>query len=387
MLIRKNWLSIGAYAGMFVFGIVVALLGAILPMLSEKLSFDLAGAGNLFFVMNLAMLLSMMALGPLMDRFGKRAPLVAGPFLVALALVLIAAASSYSLLLVAVAVLGIGGSALNGATNTLVADLHADPREKNSALNVLGIFFGFGALFLPFTIGSLLQTLGLKRILHVAMALSLAPALLFLALAFPPPRHKEGLPIAEMARLAKNPLVLAFAFLLFFESGNEFIIGGYTSSYLARQLNSTVSAASYLLAAYWGAVMLARVLLSRLLLRVQGPTVVLASAAGAAAGVLLLLAARSQGAALAALVLIGLSLAGIYPTVLGLAGTRFEEYSGTVFGILFTVALTGGMTLPWLVGRLAEAHGLGQAMALAAVNFGMVAIMQLAVVRFTRPTH
>ena len=47
-----------AYAGMFVFGIVMALLGAVMPVLSERLSFTLADIGTLFLVMNFAMLVT-----------------------------------------------------------------------------------------------------------------------------------------------------------------------------------------------------------------------------------------------------------------------------------------------------------------------------------------
>jgi len=43
----------------------------------------------------------------------------------------------------------------------------------------------------------------------------------------------------------------------------------------------------------------------------------------------------------------------VYPAVLGLAGSRFPAHSGTVFGVLFTMALTGGMTRPWVTGRAA----------------------------------
>ena len=64
-------------------------------------------------------------------------------------------------LLLAVALLGLGGSALNGASNALVADLHEDPAAKSAALNRVGLFFGFGALFIPFAIGLLLRAAGL----------------------------------------------------------------------------------------------------------------------------------------------------------------------------------------------------------------------------------
>lgn len=381
--IRKSWLSGGAYAGMFVFGIVMALLGAILPVLSRQIRFDLAQTGNLFLTMNFAMLVSMLALGPLMDRYGEKPPLIGGSLLVAAALALIAAASSYEFLIASAALLGIGGGALNGATNTLVADLHADPREKNAALNVLGIFFGFGALFLPFAIGSMLQALGLAVILSSAIALSVVPAVVFAALAFPAPKQSERLPLGEIAHLAKNPLLLLLSFLLFFQSGNEFIVGGYTSTYLTGDLNISVSAASYLLAAYWGSIMAARVISSRLLLRVEPGKLVLWSGLCAALGAAVLLLASSLAPAAVAVVLIGLGFASIYPTTLGLAGSRFEKYSGTVFGIMFAIALIGGMTMPWAVGQLANRYGLRSALILAVTNSLTIFLIQLAVGRAT----
>ena len=45
-----------AYAGMLVFGIVMALLGAVLPALSARLEYSVADIGGLFLAMNSAML-------------------------------------------------------------------------------------------------------------------------------------------------------------------------------------------------------------------------------------------------------------------------------------------------------------------------------------------
>jgi fucose permease len=69
----------------------------------------------------------------------------------------------------------------------------------------------------------------------------------------------------------------------------------------------------------------------------------------------------------------GVALAGIFPTVLGVAGAAFRERSGTAFGILLTVALTGGMTMPWLAGHLAASVGLRWVFVLAALNFFIIA--------------
>jgi fucose permease len=125
----------------------------------------------------------------------------------------------------------------------------------------------------------------------------------------------------------------------------------------------------------------ARVLLSRLLLKAKGPGVVMLSGLGTAAGVCLLMLAHSAVPAAAGTVLIGLSFAGIYPTVLGLAGARFEESSGTVFGILFAIALVGGMLMPWTVGQLAEQTGLRAALGIAVFNGVMICVIQAVIAR------
>ena len=374
-----EWLSRAAYAGMFVFGIVMALLGAVLPLIARRVGFDLGEAGNLFFVMNLCQLASVLGLGWLTDRFGKRLPFVGGAFLVAAAVALVAVAREYSALVLAIALLGVGGGALNGSTNALISDLHDDPKRKNAALNLLGVFFGIGALFLPFTIGALLESLGLELILMAAATLAAGAGLFYLLLKFPPPARREGVPLAEVGLLVRNPLVLALGFLLFFQSGNEFILGGYATSFLTTDSKVSDSAASYLLAGYWGSIMLARVFLSRFLLKAKGSTAVLISATVAAIGVITLVSGSGVWGAALGLVLIGVGFASIFPTTLGAAGARFAGRSGTVFGILIAIALSGGMTLPWLVGHLARDYGLRWALLVAVFNCLMIFGLQLAV--------
>jgi fucose permease len=364
-----------AFAGMFVFGIVMALLGAVMPVLSTRLSLGLDDVGSLFLVTNGAMLATSIVVGPAIDRYGLKAPLAAGGFLVALALILLGRASSFGQLLPAVACLGIGGGALNASTNTLVADLHDDPVGKAAALNILGVFFGFGALILPFSIGALLTRVGLTALLVVAAGLCAATGLAAVAMAFPPPKQAHGWPLGEMRRFVRLPVVLVLAFLLFFQSGNEFILGGYFATFLTQQLRVAVDTASYLLAAYWAAIMASRILLSRAVLRLGPHAIVLGGAILSAAGALTVAGASTTTVAVSGILITGIALAGIFPTVLGVAGAAFQEHSGTVFGILFTTALTGGMTMPWVAGNLAASSGLRAVFLLAAANFVAIAVI------------
>ena len=195
---RSSALSWSAYAGMFVFGIVMALLGAILPSLADRLRFDVADIGTLFLVMNFGMLACSSLVGLIIDHYGMKLPLAAGAALVAGALGVIVAAQSFAAMIPAVVLLGVGGGALNAATNTLVADLHDDPKRKSSALNMLGVFFGIGALFLPFAIGALIANFGITPLLIAAAALCAAVAVYAAALRFPRPKQPHRLPVGDM---------------------------------------------------------------------------------------------------------------------------------------------------------------------------------------------
>jgi fucose permease len=386
--VRAGWLNASAYTGMFGFGVVMALLGSVLPLLSARLHFDLAQAGNLFFAMNAAMLATTLALGPCLDRFGHKWPLAGAPLFVSGALALIANANQLEGVVAAVVLLGIGGGALNQTTNTLVADLSEGAHGKSVALNLLGVFFGFGALFVPFTMGSLVRALGLANILYMAAGVSLVPTVLSIRLSFPHPQQRGGVPLASILLLLRQPLVLIFSFLLFFESGSEFILGGYITTYLTRNLGATVSSASYLLAGYWGALMVARIVLSRTFLRQGGGKLIVGSALGVALSMVLLLTARSVSLAGAAILLLGFSIATIFPTVLGLAGASYAGHAGTVFGILIGIALSGGMTMPWLTGKLSEEYGIRRGLLIVIANALAVFALQLGAGRVMKsPPH
>ncbi|MHB8056051.1 MAG: MFS transporter, partial [Candidatus Aminicenantales bacterium] len=170
-------LQISAFTGIFVFGIVMAVLGAILPSLFERLKIDKAEAGRLFLFMNFAMLVTSVFFGPVVDRFGFKRFLTLSSLLVMAAFGLLAFSSGYTMIIIAAVILGLGGGGLNGGTNTLTSDLN--PGRQGSALNLLGIFFGFGALTIPFLIGMLLAWGGLVRILLVAAILAVVPFVLF----------------------------------------------------------------------------------------------------------------------------------------------------------------------------------------------------------------
>jgi FHS family glucose/mannose:H+ symporter-like MFS transporter len=379
---RTAQLMLSACAGMFVFGIVMAILGAIMPSLFEKIQFNKSEAGNLFFTMNLAMLVMSLFFGPIVDRFGFKSFLIICSVLVAFSLLLFTAASSYAVILVAAIFLGFGGGGLNGGTNALTSDIH--PEKRSSALNLLGIFFGFGALTIPFLIGAWLENIGLRSILVLAIVLSLVPLFLFLIFSFPKPKHEQGFPLLHAAHVIKNPLLWLSGFLLFFQSGNEFTVGGWISTYLHESFGFTAKTASFLLAGYWAAIMGGRLASSKVLRILKSTNLILLSAmVSLCAAVLMVLSPSKFLAGLGAIVL-GLGFAAIFPTTLAVVGEAFPRFSGTAFSVVFVVATLGGMSSPWLVGKIAHAYSLKQGMFIPVVNCSMIILIQILIIRLQR---
>jgi FHS family glucose/mannose:H+ symporter-like MFS transporter len=375
-------LMLSACAGMFVFGIVMAILGAIMPSLFAKIQFNKSEAGNLFFTMNLAMLVMSLFFGPIVDRFGFKSFLIICSVLVAFSLILFTAASSYAVILAAAIFLGFGGGGLNGGTNALTSDIH--PEKRSSALNLLGIFFGFGALTVPFLVGAWLEDIGLRYILILATVLSLVPLFLFLIFSFPKPKHGQGFPLSHAAHVVKNSLLWLCGFLLFFQSGNEFTVGGWISTYLHESFGLTARTASFLLAGYWAAIMGGRLASSKVLRVLRSTNLILLSAMVSLFASILVVVSPSRFLAGLAAVVLGLGFAAIFPTTLAVVGEAFPRFSGTAFSVVFVVATLGGMTSPWLVGKIAHAYSLKQGMFIPIVNCSMIILIQILIIRLQR---
>src|SRR5689334_19163253 len=147
--IQRGLLFAGASAGIAVFGIVIAMLGTVfgLPEMQARLHMDLAQKGNLFLLLYFGIFLASVLVGPLIDAIGNKAILLLSSALVAVAMAGFALAHSLAGASVAAVALGVGGGGLNTSTSALVSDLYDE--KRGAMLNVLGIFFGVGALAVP----------------------------------------------------------------------------------------------------------------------------------------------------------------------------------------------------------------------------------------------
>ncbi len=371
-------LLVAACAGMFIFGIALVLLGTLfgLPEMRARLQLDLVRQGNLQALLLFGVFLATVVVGPLIDRFGNKAVLAISSVLVALALAGFASANSFHSAIAYALLLGIGGGGLNTSTNVLVSDVYGD--DRGPMLNVLGIFFGVGALLIPMLTSIVAAKIG--AVMLSAAAVATLCALAYMLLPFPAAREAHSFSWREAARVARYPGVLLFAFLLFFESGNEASLNGWTSTWTGG-LGAPEKTATAVLAAFQASMMAGRILAARLLRTITKPRLVFASGAGAVVGCAIMLLARSVSLMAVGVVLTGVAFAAIYPTTLAMAGDRYQRFSGTVFGVLFSIALLGGIAFPWGLGHVSNAFGLRVGIVLPLAGAAMICVMIAVIAR------
>ena len=376
---RLFWAACG---GMFVFGIVLAVLGVLfgLPEMRERVMVNLAQQGDIFLMLFFGVLISTVLTGPIFDSFGSKAVLASSAVIVTCALVAFSVSRSFSAALVAAFALGFGGGGLNTAANALIADLYTE--ERGAMLNYLGMFFGVGALFIPLLAAVITNLLSISQLLLVAASLAGACALAYILLPFPPPRDTVGFSIfASVAAARRHPGVMLFATLLFFQSGNESAIGGWTSTYVGST-GASPQVATWILAGYWAALMVGRLLGGKFVDAIGKERLVLMSGIGSAVGAGILYVSHSLTMLAVGAVVIGLSFASIYPTTLAMAADRYQRNAGTIFGLLFAVGLIGGMLFPWALGRISQVAGVRAGMVLPVA--GAIVITALVVVIWRR---
>jgi len=373
--LRLFW---AAGAGMFVFGVTLAILGALfgLPQMRDRLHVDLAQQGDIFLMLYFGIFVSTVIVGPIIDSFGNKIVLTLSAVWVVGGLLGFSVAASFRGAMACAFFLGFGGGGLNTACNALVSDLYK--ANRGAMLNLLGVFFGFGALFIPLLAASITGRLTIPQLLWIAATMSAICAGAYVILRFPLPGENIGFSIFASVHAAKYPAVLLFAALLFFESGNESAIGGWTSTY-AGSMGGPPRAATWILAGYWGGLMLGRVLGAKLLERMPKEHLIFMSAIGSAIGTVVLIASPSIAAMGTGAVIVGLSFASIYPTTLAIAADRYQRQAGTIFGLLFAVGLIGGMLFPWAIGHLSEHFGLRGGMLLPIFGAAMITLLAVRV--------
>ena len=345
-----------AALGMLLFGIGLIILGAVLPDLRLKHSLSDVEAGTLFSILPFGIIAGSLLFGPVCDRYGYKVLLAVSAALMFAGFEGLAFTNQAWILSVAVFLIGIGGGALNGATNAVVADISVT--GKGADLSLLGVFFGIGALGMPLLLGALRKSFEFDSIVSATGFIALAAVIIFLFVSFPPAKMEEGISMKQIGALMKDITILLIALFLFFQSAFEGLINNWTTTYLIEAVQAPQNAALMGLSMYVAGMTVMRLLIGSVFRKVQSRNLLYSSFALTLVALLLFRSAGSIIPAAGGLFLLGAGLAAGFPTMLGLTGNRYPHLSGTAFSFVLVLGLLGNMIINYAMGQTAEHYGI-----------------------------
>lgn len=346
---RLMW---AGFLGIFVWGSIAGLLGAILPGLRARAGISLDQSGGMFVALSAGLVVASLCAGFLLDRAGKKVVLCSAVALVVVALVFFEFVNFYPAMLALAFIMGAGGSAVVTGAHALISDLN--PEHRAASLNLLDFFFGVGAFVTPFAIVPLQARGGLAAVLFALAALAGLVLGYLLSVRFPPPAHAREFSLGGAMRVLRSPLFWLPALLVFLYVGTEQSIWDWQVTYFMRQLGMDNVSAARVLSIFPVAIMVGRLVNNRLLMRLSPMPVLLVSTVGATLCFAVTATASSAGLAAAGLLAAGLFMASIFPTALGVVSGRFADLSGTALGLSITAGWAGSMLISPSLGFVAH---------------------------------
>jgi len=382
----RSYLSAASCSGYFLIGLVASLTGVGLNSFAEQLSITPSQAGSYFyFFIGCSTFVLLFAAGLLIDRFGQKPVLVVSSLICAVAFLLVSQVHSLAAACFCMFLLGAGTAGMNGGLNTLIN--HLWPANRGQALNLTNMFFGLGALSLPFMASWLLTSFGLVSLLVLAALFCFLPAILFATGRFPPDAAVEKFTVKKAASAISYPLVGFFALILFFYVGLEASLGTWSRLAVVDKWQISNPLDQLILAGYWSSLVLGRLFAGTLFKNIPDHKLVLLCAGGACAGITVFILAPSLYLEVFALWFTGLCFAPIFPSTLAAAGNIYKNYTGTVFSLFIACGVLGGVVLTTGVGRVAGISTLSRAFALILASALLLLAIQFLAARRIAKKH
>jgi len=343
-------LILAAILAIFVYGMIAAMLGTILPDLSARFHLTPKQNGTIAFCQALGLIIASLAVGPLIDNEGKKVGMLLGLALITLALVLLPKSSGYSTIAAYLFLLGIGGGIIVTAANALASDV--SPEHRGTTLNLLNLFFGLGGLATPFISANLLSR-NAVRLCYLVAGLTFATLIVNIATTMPQPTGAQSFVFSEVGDVLGRPTLWLLALFLFLYVASEVGVWNWLVQHLIAQGIPESRSLNILSLGFALGLLIGRVGVSQVLKSVSSLTVTLAASILMVITTYLMLRTKDATVAGVLVFLAGVAMAPVFPTTLAIVGDVFPRMTGTAMGIVITSGWIGLAVSSRIIGSVA----------------------------------
>jgi fucose permease len=343
-------LIFAAILAIFVYGMIAAMLGTILPDLSDRFHLTPTQNGTIAFAQALGLMIASLGVGPLLDTEGDKVGLILGLALIAIALFWLPRSKGYLNIVLLLFLLGIGGGIVVTGANALVSGV--SEAHRATALNLVNLFFGLGGLMTPFISANLFKRNWVRLCYTVASLTVVALAIQAVA-KMPAPSGAAGFVLADAGPILGRPLLFLLGFFLFLYVSCEVGVWNWLPRHLIAQGIPESRALNILSLGFALGLLVGRVGVSPILIHVSAVTVTLVASIAMAITTFLMLRTSKPAMAAMLVFIAGVSMAPVFPTTLAMVGNAFPRMSGTAIGFVITCGWAGLAVSSRLIGAIA----------------------------------
>jgi fucose permease len=343
-------LIFAAIVAIFVYGMISAMLGTILPNLSERFHLTPTQNGTIAFAQALGLIIASVGVGPLLDGEGYKIGLLLGLALIAIALYVLPRSPGFRSILVLLFLLGVGGGIVVTGANALTSGV--SEAHRATALNLVNLFFGLGGFATPFISANLFKKNWVRLCFTVATLTIVALAVQAVT-NMPAPTGAAGFVLADAGPVLGRPLLFLLGFFLFLYITCEVGVWNWLPRHLIAQGIPESSALNILSLGFALGLLAGRVGVAPIFTRVSAINVTLAASALMAVTTFFMLRASKPITAFALVFAAGLSMAPVFPTTLAIVGTAFPRMTGTAMGFVITCGWVGLAVSSRIIGAIA----------------------------------
>ncbi len=343
-------LIVAAIVAIFIYGMIAAMLGTILPDLSDRFQLSPSQNGTIAFAQALGLVLASLGVGPLLDNEGKKLGMILGLAFISIVLFALPRSPGFRSIVFLLFLLGVGGGIVVTASNSLVSDV--SEAHRSAALNLVNLFFGLGALATPLIAANLFRR-NWGRLCYTIASLTVVTLFLQVFTKMPGPTNEGRFVLADAGPVLGRPLLFLIGLFLFLYITCEVGIWNWLVRHLIAQGIPESSALNILSLGFALGMLIGRAGILPVLSHVPAITVTLVGSVAMAVTTFLVLQTTRPAAALVLVFLAGISMAPVFPTTLAIVGDAFPRMTGTAIGFVITCGWTGLAVSSRIIGAIA----------------------------------
>jgi fucose permease len=367
-----------AILAIFVYGMIAAMLGTILPELSERFHLTPTQNGTIALVQALGLIIASLGVGPLLDTQGDKVGLILGLACIAVALFLLPRSSGFRPILLLMFLLGMGGGIVVTGANALANSVSGE--HSAIALNLVNLFFGLGGLTTPFIAANIFKK-NWVRLCYTVASLTVAALIVQAFSKMPAPSGNAQFLLADVGPILGRPLLFMLGLFLFLYITCEVGVWNWLPRHLIAQGIPESRALNILSLGFALGLLIGRVGVSPILAHVPAIDVTLGASIGMAITTFLMLQTNKPGMAFVLVFIAGLSMAPVFPTTLAITGAAFPRMTGTALGFVITCGWVGLAVSSWIIGAIAggDPKRLKKALLLFPASAVLMVVLNLAI--------